>query len=169
MSNRLLFVVTMLAATATAVPHDLIRRGIFHYVCDLFSSRLLWCFAVLLVVALLAAPVCRSWKPRSTTQGAKRKDRRRNGKSRDESDRVAPLSLLASSLQRAGDCSFRWPYKDGFGEHHVDALVAVDELGDVEVGGDAREHVGVVARKVFFGHEEIDHLADGKRGTGVQV
>jgi len=40
MSNRLLFVVTMLAATATAVPHDLIRRGIFHYVCDLFSSRL---------------------------------------------------------------------------------------------------------------------------------
>src|SRR5882762_3774979 len=59
MSNRLLFIVTMLAATATAVPHDLIRRGIFHYVCDLFSSRLVWCFAVssFCILALQAAPL----------------------------------------------------------------------------------------------------------------
>jgi glyoxylase-like metal-dependent hydrolase (beta-lactamase superfamily II) len=59
MSNRLPFVVAMLAAPATALPHDLIRRGIFHYVCDLFSSRLLWYLAVsgFCIVALQAAPL----------------------------------------------------------------------------------------------------------------
>jgi hypothetical protein len=35
--------------------------------------------------------------------------------------------------------------KDGFGEHHVDAFVAVDQFSDVEIGGDTREHVSVVA------------------------
>src|SRR6185437_16684992 len=53
--------------------------------------------------------------------------------------------------------------------HHVYAFVAVNEFGDVKVGGDAREHVRVVAGDVFFGDEEIDHLADGERGAGVQI
>jgi hypothetical protein len=35
--------------------------------------------------------------------------------------------------------------EDGFGNHHVHAFVAVDELGDVEIGRDACEHVGVIA------------------------
>src|SRR5439155_19117673 len=65
--------------------------------------------------------------------------------------------------------SFGRSDKDGFGEHHVDAFVAVDEFGDVEIGGDAREHVGIVAREMLFRDEEIDHLADGERGAGVQV
>ncbi len=51
----------------------------------------------------------------------------------------------------------------------MDAFVAVDQFGDMEIGGDAGEHIGVVAGEMFLGHEEIDHFADGERGAGVQV
>jgi len=52
------------------------------------------------------------------------------------------------------------------GKHHVDAFVAVRRgWGAVKVGGDAREHVGIVAREVFFGDEKINHFADGEFGA----
>ena len=41
------------------------------------------------------------------------------------------------------------------------AFVAVDEFRDAQAGGHAGEHVGVVARDMFFGHEKIEHFADG--------
>ena len=39
----------------------------------------------------------------------------------------------------------------------------------MQIGGDARKHVGVVAREMLFGYQKIDHLADGERGAGIQV
>src|ERR1700740_2633882 len=54
-------------------------------------------------------------------------------------------SPSASVYLRCVISFLRHRHEDGFGNHHVDAIVAVDEFGDVEVGGDAREHVGVVA------------------------
>lgn len=51
----------------------------------------------------------------------------------------------------------------------MDAYVAVYELGDVEVDGDAGKHVGVVAGHVLFGDEEVDHVAEGVFGGLFQV
>ncbi|MGA2263673.1 MAG: hypothetical protein ABSH28_19830 [Acidobacteriota bacterium] len=44
------------------------------------------------------------------------------------------------------------------------AFVTVDEFGDVEIGGGARGHAGVVAREMLFGLEQVDHFADGELG-----
>ncbi len=55
------------------------------------------------------------------------------------------------------------PVKIDLRDHHVDALVAIDELGDVQIGRDAGELVGIIARQMFFGDEKIDHFAHGER------
>jgi hypothetical protein len=52
--------------------------------------------------------------------------------------------------------------KNGFGNHHVNAFVAIDKFGDVQVGGNTGQHVGVVAREVLLVHQEVDHFADGE-------
>jgi hypothetical protein len=76
--------------------------------------------------------------------------------------------ILADFRQRGAPVKlFTRPDEDGFGQHHVHTLVSVDEFGDVEVGGDGGEHVGVVAGEMFFCNQKIDHLADGERGAGV--
>src|SRR2546430_10348153 len=42
---------------------------------------------------------------------------------------------------------FRSPAdEDGFGNHHVDALISVHQLSDVQIRGDARKHVGITER-----------------------
>lgn len=46
----------------------------------------------------------------------------------------------------------------------MDSFVGVYELGDVEVGGDAGEDVGVFVGEVLLGHEKVDHFADGLFG-----
>ena len=40
----------------------------------------------------------------------------------------------------------------GFWQHDVDADVAVDELGDVDIRGYAAEHIGVGLCHLFFFH-----------------
>ena len=61
--------------------------------------------------------------------------------------------------------------EEGFGAEDVDAVVGVDELGDVDVAGGGDEGVGVVAGEVgvvgvLLG-EEGDHVADGHLGGGL--
>src|ERR1700693_1553004 len=48
--------------------------------------------------------------------------------------------------------------KDFFRQQRVYADVAVDELRDVDVHRDAREHVGFIAAQMLFLHEEFDHV-----------
>ena len=54
----------------------------------------------------------------------------------------------------------------------VDALGAVHRLGDIEIDRHAAQRVGVFARKMFFGDQEIDGLAHGQnqglRQVGVE-
>jgi hypothetical protein len=57
--------------------------------------------------------------------------------------------------------------EDGFGQHHVHALVPIHQFGDVQIGSNAGEHISVVTGEMLFGDEEIDHLADGERGAGI--
>jgi hypothetical protein len=52
--------------------------------------------------------------------------------------------------------------KDRFGHHHVNAVITIDHLGNVEIGSDAREHVGVFATEMFLLHKKINHFADGE-------
>src|SRR5215813_7365927 len=40
------------------------------------------------------------------------------------------------------------PHKDGFRDHAMDALGAVDHLGDMIVDRDTRDHVSLLARKL---------------------
>jgi hypothetical protein len=76
--------------------------------------------------------------------------------------------ILADFRQRGAPVKlFTRPDEDGFGQHHVHTLVSVDEFGDVEVGGDGGEHVGVVAGEMLFCNQKIDHFADGERGAGI--
>ena len=63
--------------------------------------------------------------------------------------------------------------EEGLGAEDVDAVVGVDEFGDVDVAGGGDEGVGVVAGEVgvvgvLFG-EEGDHVADGDLGGGLEV
>jgi hypothetical protein len=63
--------------------------------------------------------------------------------------------------------------EEGLGAEDVDAVVGVDELGDVDVAGGGDEGVGVVAGEVgvvgvLLG-EEGDHVADGHLGGGLEV
>ena len=46
--------------------------------------------------------------------------------------------------------------EDRLGDHAMDTLVAIDQLGDAEVYGDARQHVCVVATQMFFVNKKID-------------
>jgi Zn-dependent M28 family amino/carboxypeptidase len=52
----------------------------------------------------------------------------------------------------------------------MDALVAVDQLGDLDVAGDAEQHVGLVAVHALGGGEKVDHVAQRlARGVGQVV
>ena len=42
-------------------------------------------------------------------------------------------------------------------------------MGDVQVDGVAREHVGVVAAKTLFAHQEVDHLSQRDLDGGLEV
>src|SRR5215510_16296429 len=44
------------------------------------------------------------------------------------------------------------------GEHHVDALVAVDHLRDAHIRGEARQRVGLIAVEPGARANEIEHL-----------
>src|SRR6267143_4565945 len=106
-------------------------------------------FAARAVGAEHAAPL--PGKPRPSEE----KDltqRAQSGERRERGDIVAtnskPPSERASEEQDSSSFGRRGN-KDGFGEHHVDAFVAVDEFGDVVIGGDARQPVGVVAGEVL--------------------
>ena len=63
--------------------------------------------------------------------------------------------------------------EEGFGAEDVDAVVGVDELGDVYVAGGGDEGVGVVAGEMgvvgVLLAEEGDHVADGHLGGGFEV
>jgi len=50
-----------------------------------------------------------------------------------------------------------------FGADSMDADVAVNQLGNIDVDCHAGEHVGVIAAQVLLLHEEIDHVAYGER------
>src|SRR6476620_3764160 len=52
-------------------------------------------------------------------------------------------------------------YKNSLRQHHVNALVAVDQFGDVHVTGHAGEHVSVVAAEALGADQKVDHLAHG--------
>src|SRR5690348_1245596 len=59
--------------------------------------------------------------------------------------------------------------KDVLRADGVDAHVAVHELRDVDIDGDAGEHVCVVAGEMLLRDEEVDHVADGHFRGGLQV
>src|SRR6476660_3353234 len=58
------------------------------------------------------------------------------------------------------------------GNHHVNADVSVDELGDVKIGGHRRRLIRLSLAQPFLFLEELDHLAHGglrgddERGVG---
>src|SRR5215813_9155155 len=82
-------------------------------------------------------------------------------------ERLRVLCALASVPSVLMSCPFL--NKDRLGNHHVHTLIPIDEFGDVEIGGDAGKHEGIIAREVFFGHQEIDHLAHGERRRSIQI
>ncbi len=45
------------------------------------------------------------------------------------------------------------------GHDDVDALVAVDQFGDLDIARDADQHIGVVARHPARADQEVDHIA----------
>src|SRR5260370_20855512 len=49
--------------------------------------------------------------------------------------------------------------KNSFGHHDMYALVAIDQLSDIHIAGDASEHIGIVATQMLLGDPEVDHLA----------
>ncbi len=51
----------------------------------------------------------------------------------------------------------------------MDAFVAVNELADDEVGGDAGEDIGFFFGEAFDGDEEVEHFADGDLGGEGEV
>src|SRR5579864_2028972 len=75
--------------------------------------------------------------------------------------RRARVDLPAAPRPRMTTRLMRLLYKDRFWHHYVNALVAVDQLGNVHVAGDAGQHVSIVAGQVLGADEEIDHLAHG--------
>ena len=66
---------------------------------------------------------------------------------------------IASTSARAGEIAFV--------QHHMDSLVAVDDLRDPQVGGEACEGIGLVAVESGARADEIEHLtrAIGKRAS----
>ena len=98
-----------------------------------------------------------------------------------EKDKDAGAFLQAKRLERSGeemDIQFK-----GFREAAIGPLLgedclrtdsvyahfAVDELRDIYIDGDAGERIGFVAGEVLFRYEEVDHVADGHLGCGLQV
>jgi len=75
--------------------------------------------------------------------------------SREEWLNLCPLPVGSTSSDVVTAIS-----KNRLRDDHMDALVTIDELRNVEVRRDAGQHVGVVARHVFLLHQEFDHFAD---------
>src|SRR5262249_43814637 len=67
----------------------------------------------------------------------------------------------ATGAELAGRTAYGLFDEDRLRHHHVHALVAVDQLGDVHVTGNAGQHVSVVAAEMLFAYQEVDHLAHG--------
>jgi hypothetical protein len=59
--------------------------------------------------------------------------------------------------------------KDFFRQQRVHTDVAVDELRDVDVHRDAREHVGFIAVQMLFLHEKFDHVAHRMLGGFLEI
>src|SRR6201999_1461678 len=77
-----------------------------------------------------------------------------------------PLSLKADSAAVASSALF---FKNCFWNHGMNAFVAVNQLRDVDVGGDAGQHIGVVTREALLRDQKIDHLAYSPLGRFGQI
>src|SRR6516165_9171636 len=70
---------------------------------------------------------------------------------REHSARIFAKTFMAALPPRRHEARF--------GDHHVHAFVAGDRRSDVQIRCDAREHVRIVARKMFLGDQEVDHFS----------
>src|SRR5260370_30003447 len=59
--------------------------------------------------------------------------------------------------------------KNSFGHHDMYALVAIDQLSNIHIAGDASEHIGIVATQMLLGDQEVDHLAHRCLGRLVEL
>src|ERR1700735_2365412 len=127
-----------------------------------FSTRMTWSLALVPCAGSMTAPA-----RIATTCAESGADRNRTSKANKFliaplCPIVPPLTILPEdetrSIHGVGKSSGRGrPGKDVFRQQRVHTDVAVDQLRDVDVHGDAREHVGFIAAQMLFLHEEFDH------------
>src|SRR4051794_12447942 len=75
--------------------------------------------------------------------------------SQSSSPGLTGRSSIPGRLSRAENS----PVHDRLLDHAVDALGAIHGLGDPQVGGQAAEHVGVLARQIALLAQQHDHVA----------
>src|SRR5580704_9408428 len=71
------------------------------------------------------------------------------------------ISLVFSNLLGSTTATRRHSGRnDALQDHSVYALLAIHKLGDMEIRGDARQHVRVVFAEPGRFHQKVDHFTD---------
>ncbi|MPM04507.1 hypothetical protein SDC9_50785 [bioreactor metagenome] len=75
---------------------------------------------------------------------------------------VACGARAARAVTPAPPVQFRLPRVSSeplLGQDHVDALLAVDDLRDLEIGSEAEQHICLIAREMRAAGHQLDHVA----------